>query len=450
MYRKQLRSVEKGLPEGVGPKSGTVSEKRYRELEDQLNAVGKLMEDRDEESREKSQTITEVAQRNELLVNENSELKLQLDDTLDALRRKESELEMLMADLMKEREEKRNRELSQNKKIEVPKYTFTSPEMDVNTPREIIYSRDEGPPTEERLVRQMHSEDLNCFAHGNARGADNRFLVLGSNDGMVKLVDYPTLKSRVQIRVSTESTSVLSVSLSSESNYLIQASTDNVVRVFDVGGRQIHSLKSHGHKVYACGFLPENRAYTASLDRTLKLWDLQQGSLIQSLPAESAITGGCVGGPNSELLVTSHQNGRLGLWDVRQSSLFKMLGVDEPEVATGVSLSKDGKLVASQSRSNKVVITSLDTYRPVCELKHSSFQSQPFAASPQFSPNGQYIVACGKNALHLWRIDAEEHIAALDNGYAPTSVAWLDSVLVTTQKKGYVTFWGPPRAENQL
>jgi len=150
------------------------------------------------------------------------------------------------------------------------------------------------------------------------------------------------------------------LSLSFDSQLILQSSADNIVRLFDAcRERQLHSLQSHSAKVYATGFLSPSKAYTASMDRTIKCWDLQLGATIHSYPAVSAITGGCSNPDQSGSIVTSHQNGSLSLWSSLQDGSVHNWKLHNASV-TGVSFSSDAKLLASQSVSNEVVITSMD------------------------------------------------------------------------------------------
>eukprot|EP00397_Hematodinium_sp_SG-2012_P053102 GEMP01063186.1.p1 GENE.GEMP01063186.1~~GEMP01063186.1.p1 ORF type:complete len:356 (+),score=81.10 GEMP01063186.1:74-1141(+) len=303
-YRKQLTSgLGRRHTTSRSPSMGT-EEAGVRELDKELEAVKALLKDREEELRDKDRTLNEVAQRNELLTNENSELKLQLDDTLASYQAKVADCEQILANnvKLKEREAQRVNDLqafynqvSQQTNIELPPHLRDlGSSKSGRSLRSPGARKEDGPPAVPKLVRRAHQFDINCLAVGRPKDR-HAFLALGCEDGVVQVVDSQGLKMLSQLRISTHPTSVLSLSLSHDYQMLLQSSTDNVVRLFDIRSeRQLHSLKSHNGKVYASGFVSGTKAYTASVDRTLKWWDLHRGTAIRSVPAVSPMTGGCL------------------------------------------------------------------------------------------------------------------------------------------------------------
>lgn len=154
----------------------SLNDVRLQELEKQCEAVKALLKDREEELSEKERTFTEVASRNVLLTNENSELKLQLDSVTNAYQAKAVACEQILANSikLKERDAERVNDLqafyiqfSQQTNIELPPHlkTFVSP-------RPIGYR---GIPAVQKSLRQIHPFNVNCMTIGRLKDKDHVF-----------------------------------------------------------------------------------------------------------------------------------------------------------------------------------------------------------------------------------------------------------------------------------
>jgi len=91
------------------------------------------------------------------------------------------------------------------------------------------------------------------------------------------------------------------------------------MRVVDVATQRVRlAIKCHSGKVYACGFIGGNhKGYTASMDRSVKLWDFVKGAPLRCIPTSSHITGAALSPVSDFLLCTCHQNGQLNLWNAQ-------------------------------------------------------------------------------------------------------------------------------------
>ena len=77
----------------------------------------------------------------------------------------------------------------------------------------------------------------------------------------------------VRVRSLSHGNAVFWAAFSNDGKKLATASLDNTVKTWNVSdGQHVATLKGHGDGVAFVGYLADGRIVTASLDRTLKLW----------------------------------------------------------------------------------------------------------------------------------------------------------------------------------
>jgi autophagy-related protein 16 len=135
---------------------------------------------------------------------------------------------------------------------------------------------------------QLHESDIN----GLAISRDAHTLATASNDKKIILTDLTSYTPKITLSGCLQS--VMSVSFSPTSEYILGTSNDQSVRIWHISGRSRLSLTGHVGKVYAAKFSTDDRVVSGSHDRTIKIWDLNKGYCIKTLFTLSSCNDLCV------------------------------------------------------------------------------------------------------------------------------------------------------------
>jgi len=143
-------------------------------------------------------------------------------------------------------------------------------------------------------------------------------LLAGRNEeGDIELWDFVF---RTRLRVLSVRGKALRVAFSPDGK-LIAASDDNTICVWDVSTGLIRTLPGHSEAVWALAFSPDHRILASgSVDRTIRLWDLETGSLLATLNGHDRQVYAVDFSPDGRVLASGSNDKTVKIWAVVQSS----------------------------------------------------------------------------------------------------------------------------------
>jgi WD40 repeat protein len=173
------------------------------------------------------------------------------------------------------------------------------------------------------------------------------------------------------------------------------------------------TLTGHGDRVTSVAISPNGKIIASgSLDRTIKLWDLATGRLVQTIKQHSGAVTCVTFCQDGETLASSSANpdGTIKFWDVHTGKLKTTLKADDWIVLSvwSIALSPDGNTLVSGHHSDSTVkIWDLTNQRLVHTLRGHVWAVHSVA----FSPDGQ-IVASGSfdGNIKLWNVSSGREI----------------------------------------
>ncbi|KAF9904676.1 hypothetical protein EC991_002423 [Linnemannia zychae] len=183
------------------------------------------------------------------------------------------------------------------------------------------------------LFRRSYEEDGHKKAiTGLQSDRLNRTLISGSLDGLLKLWDIKTGKCEHTMEMPSPITHLL---LFTENNHLAVICDDLCIRIVDVENRRVvREFWGHSNRITDMTFSPDGHwLVSASLDATIRTWDLPTGHMVDIFKCESIATSLSFS-PTGDYLATAHvDNVGIFLWANRmQFTTVSLRSITEDDV----------------------------------------------------------------------------------------------------------------------
>ncbi|KAG0284216.1 hypothetical protein BGZ96_011385 [Linnemannia gamsii] len=160
----------------------------------------------------------------------------------------------------------------------------------------------------------------------------NRTLISGSLDGLLKMWDIKTGKCEHTMEMPSPITHLL---LFTENNHLAVICDDLCIRIVDVENRRVvREFWGHSNRITDMTFSPDGHwLVSASLDATIRTWDLPTGHMVDIFRCESIATSLSFS-PTGDYLATAHvDNVGIFLWANRmQFTTVSLRSITEDDV----------------------------------------------------------------------------------------------------------------------
>ena len=158
---------------------------------------------------------------------------------------------------------------------------------------------------------------------------------------------------------------VHALAFSPDGTKIASASLDCTIRVWDLSsGVALLTLKGHTDEVFAVAFSTDGRQIVSgSMDRTIRLWDaISSIDCLMVLNGHTDSVFAVAFAPDGNRIASGSRDGAIHVWETStQSDIFgPLLGHDEESVATLVFM-PDGKRLLSGARDDTILVWDMIT-----------------------------------------------------------------------------------------
>ncbi|KAH9599724.1 WD40 repeat [Trypanosoma melophagium] len=238
-----------------------------------------------------------------------------------------------------------------------------------------------------------------------------RQLITGGGDRTIRHWEFSTGKP-----LRTHSSTDVPLALDSASHYLLAGCADGVTRFWNTHTLRTVELTGHSEKVVAA-YLSQSAhtAFTASSDRTIKLWDVRRGTSQRTIMCTSTCNDLCV---VDSYIVSAHYNGSLWVWDRRTVGHSTEIKNAHHQGVTCVRMDPDGRRCVSLGRDGTVCVRDVrDLKQELFRVEHSDMRVSSNLARFAISGDGKLCaVGSARGAVFLVTLDEGHILDATLNG----------------------------------
>ncbi|CAG9333221.1 unnamed protein product [Blepharisma stoltei] len=426
-------------------KLGSTLDLTNRELE----ALRTRIEECEEDIKEKDLATKQLKSANELLFNENDDLKHKLDEQIQEVLKLKHENQQLLERMLKLKEDQITQMNELNEyyesilRREKALETF-KPGPDVDLSFETSSGRELVRPVSVP-VRTLHK----IMGHGGEISAvsyndGGNLIVTAGSDNFVKLWD-PT-KGQEKMCLRGMPRGALDASISPGTELIMAGSTDNNAYIWNYATARVkHTLTGHAGKVCSSIFFNNKlSAVTGSEDRTMRIWDVAKGYCSKTITVFSSCLGVCLSHEDS-IMASAHNDGHLRIWASRTGENIQDLPLhDLPTTHTAICW--NGHYAATSSKDNTISILDLRMFEKLVTLSHPDYQNSGKFSKICWSSDSRYIVAGGHNGwVFIWDINSGKADTILKNEHSNPviAVSWKPrgSQFVSVDSVGGIVVW---------
>jgi len=253
------------------------------------------------------------------------------------------------------------------------------------------------PAGEEVAALLGHTQPITALAFLG----DGDHLVSASNDGTLRL--WSIEDGSQQQLIAGEGVAARAADLAPDGRRLAMASFDKALRVWNlpVAQEQGDVVGGHTDAIYGLSFgLDDATVYSASLDGSVRAWDVTSGAPIGSFDGHTHGVCGVATTPAGDRMISGSIDGTVRVWDTESGSELAVLSGHSARV-WGVAVSPDGRSAASAGSDKTVRVWDIDSGREV----HRLHGHPGGATTVSFSPDGARLATSGlDDTVLIWRL----------------------------------------------
>ncbi len=239
---------------------------------------------------------------------------------------------------------------------------------------------------------------------------DGKTLIVASNDGKITAVDLDKLETKYSqsLRVNPYS----NIAFSSDGKLFAVANQEKIFLYQTETGKDLKTLRGHTGNISSLAISPDNRILVSvsGEDWTIKIWDLEQGTLIKDIGEDVGPVTTVAFEPRGKFFVTGAigNDRTIKFWDSKTLKLLKT-SPQQPGFIYSLGFTSDGRQLVAAVR-NFVKAWNLSTDKERWTVRATSLDLNQVVVSPD---NRLLAIASREGNVVIMNINQGKRLATL-------------------------------------
>lgn len=202
-----------------------------------------------------------------------------------------------------------------------------------------------------------------------------------------------------------------SLAFNHDGNKIFTSSADKTIKLWDVvTGKIIQDFHGHDSSVNYLVLSPDGRKlFSASADKTIKIWDIDTGKAIQTLKGHISSVNYLVISPDGQKLFSASADKTIKIWDIATNEVIHTLA-GHTSFVNSLVISPDGQKLFSASADKMIKVWDISTGKQLDTFSgHNSSVNYL-----TISPDGQKLFsASADKTIKVWDISTGQEVQQL-------------------------------------